>query len=177
MCVDDELLNSYLDGELQEPWNTQVREHLGYCSACRGRLAQLKALTERISSVALTDEELQPSRERILAYFEKTKFPAAQKNTPFFRRRFEVKFGPALLTAAAFVVVVIGTFVFFGPNTPEGQEILPGVVAPLDSEHIRQVSDTPKPTLDMFTLEQIVQHLDAMGYAVKLEVKAVTPLD
>ena len=56
-------------------------------------------------------------------------------------------------------------------------EILPGVVAPIDSEHIRQVTDVAKPDLGMFSLEQIIQHLDALGYSVKIEVKAVTPLE
>ncbi len=84
-----------------------------------------------------------------------------------------------ITSAAAFVVVFIGAFVLFGNNSQQGQEILPGGVASqIDSAHIRQVTEVQQPTLDMFSLEQIVQHLDAMGgYAVKLEVKAVTPLE
>ncbi|MFA5448471.1 MAG: zf-HC2 domain-containing protein [Sphaerochaeta sp.] len=177
MCVDDELLSTFLDGELTEPWKTQVAEHLGYCSACRTRLSQLQQLSERLTSVTLTEDEMAASKDRVLAFFETTKFPTATDKVPFLKRRFELKLAPALLSAAAFVVVVVGAFVFFSPNSPHGQEILPGVVAPIDSEHIRQVTDLPKPTLDMFSLEQIIQHLDAMGYAVKLEVKAVTPIE
>ncbi len=177
MCVDDELLSTYLDGELDEPWRTQVAEHLQYCQACRLRLGQLEALHEKLQSVALTEGEMEGSRERVMAFFEATKFPAVDTKLSFWRRKLELKLGPALLSAAAFVVVVIGTFVFFSPNTPQGQEILPGVVAPIDSEHIRQVTDVAKPDLGMFSLEQIIQHLDALGYSVKIEVKAVTPLE
>ncbi|HZJ88580.1 MAG TPA: zf-HC2 domain-containing protein [Sphaerochaeta sp.] len=177
MCVDDQLLSTFLDGELAEPWRTQVAEHLGYCSACKQRLAQLQNLRDQLNAVSLTDEEIAPSMERVLAFFEASKFSAPRENPSFWRRRLELKAGPALLTAAAFVVVVIGTFVFFKPNSPQGQQILPGVAAPIDSEHIRQITEQPKPTLDLFSLEQIIQHLDAMGYAVKLEVKAVTPLE
>lgn len=177
MCVDDELLSTYLDGELGEPWRTQVAEHLQYCAACRLRLGQLESLHSRLQSVALTGSEMEESRKRVLSFFEATKFPGANKHPSLWRRRFVLKLGPALLSAAAFVVVVIGTFIFFSPNTPQGQEILPGVVAPIDSEHIRQVTDLARPDLGMFSLEQIIQHLDAMGYAVKLEVKAVTPLE
>lgn len=95
-----------------------------------------------------------------------------------FRKKIQIKLVPALITsAAAFVVVFIGAFMLFGTQPQMGQEILPGVVQPIDSAHIRQVTDVQKPSLDSFSLEQIVQHLDAMGYAVKLELKAVTPLE
>ena len=177
MCVDDELLSTYLDGELAEPWKTQVSEHLQYCLACRLRLGQLKALHERLQSVALTTEEMAQSKDRVLAFFEETKFPTADQKRSFWRRKIEMKVAPAILTAAAFVIVVIGSFVFFSPNTPQGQEILPGVVAPIDSEHIRQVTDVSKPNLGMFSLEQIIQHLDSLGYSVKIEMKAVTPIE
>jgi anti-sigma factor RsiW len=177
MCVDDELLNTYLDGELAEPWRTQVEEHLGYCNACRQRLEQLRSLHEKIVASALPMEDIKVHEDRVLAYFEKNRFPEDRKAN-IFRKKVQVKLVPALITtAAAFVVVFIGAFVLFGTNGRQTQEILPGVSPSIDSANVRQVSDTPEVTLDSFSLEQIVQHLDAMGYAVKLEVKAVTPLD
>lgn len=178
MCVDDELLNTYLDGELDEPWRTQVEEHLGYCNACRLRLEQLRLLQQRIASAVLPDEDIRVRQERVLAFFEKSRFPLKEKNMNIFRKRVQVRLIPALMTtAAAFVVVFIGAFVLFGTNTNQAQDILPGIATPIDSAHVRQVSDTQTITLDSFSLEQIVQHLDAMGYAVKLEVKTVTPLN
>ncbi len=178
MCVDDELLNTYLDNELQEPWRTQVQEHLGYCNACRQRLEQLKALHQRVVDAKLGDSEVKVHQDRVLAYFEQTRFPSTNKKLHIFRKKIQVKLVPALITtAAAFVVVFVGAFVLFGTKAPQGQEILPGVAVPLNSANIRQVTDVQTPSLDMFSLEQIVQHLDAMGYAVKLEVKAVTPLE
>ena len=178
MCVDDELLNTYLDDELQEPWRTQVQEHLGYCNACRQRLEQLRSLHQKLVDARLGDSEIKARQERVFAYFEKTRFPSTNKKMHIFRKKIQVKLVPALITsAAAFVVVFIGAFVLFGTNPQQGQEILPGVASPIDSAHIRQVTDVQKPSLDSFSLEQIVQHLDAMGYAVKLELKAVTPLE
>ena len=178
MCVDDELLNTYLDDELQEPWKTQVQEHLSYCNACRQRLEQLRSLHQKIYDARLRDSDIQARQDRVLAYFEKTRFPATNKKMHIFRKKIQIKLVPALITsAAAFVVVFIGAFMLFGTQPQMGQEILPGVVQPIDSAHIRQVTDVQKPSLDSFSLEQIVQHLDAMGYAVKLELKAVTPLE
>ncbi len=177
MCVDDELLNTYLDGELQEPWRTQVQEHLSYCNACRQRLEQLRSLHEKIADAVLPDAEIKARQDRVLQYFEKTRFDSSSKKFHIFRKRVQVRLVPALITsAAAFVVIFIGAFVFFGNNSQQGQEILPGVASPIDSAHIRQVTEIQQPSLDDFSLDQIIQHLDAMGYAVKLELKAVTPL-
>ena len=62
MCVDDELLNTYLDDELQEPWKTQVQEHLSYCNACRQRLEQLRSLHQTLYDARLRDSDIKSSR-------------------------------------------------------------------------------------------------------------------
>ncbi|MFA6845049.1 MAG: zf-HC2 domain-containing protein [Sphaerochaetaceae bacterium] len=176
MCVDDELLNTYLDGELQEPWRTQVEQHLSYCNACKGRLEHLRALDAKLRAADLTDEDIRSHKDRVMSYFEKGRF--SNKKLSLFKRRVQVRLVPALLTsAAAFVVVFIGAFVLFGTNSGQTEQILPGVAVPVDSANVRQISEIKPATLDNFTLEQIVQYLDAKGYAVKLELKAVTPIE
>ena len=35
MCIDLQMLSAYMDGELKEPYRTQVKEHLDHCVACR----------------------------------------------------------------------------------------------------------------------------------------------
>ena len=62
MCVDDQLLNTYLDQELKEPWKTQVEEHLSYCNACRLRLSALQEIQNRLASATLSDDEIAPSK-------------------------------------------------------------------------------------------------------------------
>ena len=83
MCVDDQLLNTYLDNELLEPWKTQVEEHLSYCNACKLRLSQLEEIQSRLASATLSDEEIAPSMERVLTYFEKNRF-SEQSNRHLF---------------------------------------------------------------------------------------------
>ena len=51
MCIDDGLLSSYLDGELGEPYRSQVEEHLSYCTACQSRLEKLKKLDQVVSHI------------------------------------------------------------------------------------------------------------------------------
>jgi anti-sigma factor RsiW len=175
MCVDDEVLSAYLDGELQEPWKTQVAEHLRYCTACAERLKQLRQVDEMLHAANPSDEDVKAREGRVLEYLEKSRL--SQKKTSIFKKRIQVKLVPTIMaSAAAFVIVFIGAFVLFGTNSRQTEEILPGVATPVDSSNVRQVSEVKPATLDNFSLEQIVQYLDSKGYAVKLELKAVEPI-
>ncbi len=177
MCLDDALLNSYLDGELQEPWKTQVEEHLSYCNGCKLRLNQLKELDKTLKSASLANDEIALRSQRVLEFFENNRFDTTQK-TSFFKRKVQVNLVPALLTSAAAVVVVfIGSFVLFGSNNKQTSEILPEVMMPIESTQVDQVSAVEKTSLEDYSLSEIIHYLDSQGYAVKLEVKAVNPLE
>ena len=56
MCIDSQMLSAYLDGELPEPYRTQVMEHLEHCSACQKHLDDMKKLSERIKSADYSDD-------------------------------------------------------------------------------------------------------------------------
>lgn len=176
MCLDDALLNSYLDGELLEPWKTQVEEHLSYCNGCQMRLEQLSALNDKIKSASINDNEINMRAERVMTFFEKNRFDKPKKQN-IFRRKVQLSLVPALITsAAAFVVVFIGSFVLFGTNNQQTSEILPEVMLPIESSQVQQVSSKNEMSLDDFSLAEIIHYLDSQGYAVTLEVKTVRPL-
>jgi predicted anti-sigma-YlaC factor YlaD len=177
MCLDDALLNSYLDGELQEPWKTQVEEHLSYCSGCQLRFNQLKGLVDNLKNATMSDEDIAPRSDRVLKYFEQNRFNTPPKKN-LFKKKVQVNLVPALLTSAAAVVVVfIGSFVLFGSNSKQTSEIMPEVMLPIESNQLEQVSDYEKASLDDYSLSEIVRYLDSQGYAVKLELKTVNPLE
>jgi anti-sigma factor RsiW len=177
MCLDDALLNSYLDGELLEPWKTQVEEHLSYCNGCQMRLEQLKDLNNKMKSATISDDEIEARADRVMTFFEKNRFDKPKKQN-IFRRKIQVNLIPALITsAAAFVVVFIGSFVLFGTNNQQTSEILPEVNLPIEASQVQQVSTEKKSSLDDFSLSQIIHYLDSQGYAVTLEVKTVNPLE
>lgn len=174
MCVDDELLSTYLDGELQEPWKTQVAQHLQYCKACKSRFMQLQALDAKLKSATLSDDAVKEREARVLVYFERNRL-ASPKKTSLFRKKVQVSLVPALLSsAAAFVVVFIGAFVLFGTNPKQTQTLLPGIASSVDSANVRQVSEVRPQSLDSYSVEQIVEYLAQKGYAV--ELKAVEPI-
>lgn len=54
---------------------------------------------------------------------------------------------------------------------------MPEVMMPIESNQLEQVSVKEKASLDDFTLSEIVHYLDSQGYAVKLELKTVNPLE
>lgn len=177
MCLDDALLNSYLDGELQEPWKTQVEEHLSYCSGCQLRLNQLKSLVEKLTNATVSDDDISLRSQRVLQYFEQNRFNSTP-NKSFFKKKIQLNLVPALLTSAAAVVVVfIGSFVLFGSNSKQTSQIMPEVMMPIESNQLEQVSVKEKASLDDFTLSEIVHYLDSQGYAVKLELKTVNLLE
>lgn len=177
MCLDDALLNSYLDDELLEPWKTQVEEHLSYCNGCQMRLEQLKALNDKMKSATICDDEIAMRAERVMTFFDKNRFNKPKKQN-IFRRKIQLNLVPALITsAAAFVVVFIGSFVLFGTNSKQTSEILPEVMLPIESSQVQQVSNDKVNSLDDFSLSEIIHYLDSQGYAVTLEVKTVDPLE
>ena len=118
MCIDSQMLSAYLDGELLEPYRTQVMEHLEHCSACQKHLDDMKKLSERIKSADYSDDVLLRSKDRIFDLLDKKYFENGKK-VSFIRRRLEVSL-PGLITAAAAVVFIfIGGFFFFGTSTEQ----------------------------------------------------------
>lgn len=177
MCLDDALLNSYLDDELLEPWKTQVEEHLSYCNGCQMRLEQLKELNDTLKSATIGDDEITIRADRVMSFFEKNRFDNSKKQN-IFRRKIQLNLVPALITsAAAFVVVFIGSFVLFGTNNQQTSAILPEVMLPIESSQVQQVSSKQNTSLEDFSLSEIIHYLDSQGYAVTLEVKTVDPLN
>lgn len=182
MCLDDQILNTYLDGELAEPWKTQVEEHLGYCPACHARQERLLALHRTIQAAALTDSEIEPHKRKIMSYMENNYFTGRRKMS-FFQKKLNVGI-PALLTsAAAFVVVFVGAFVLFGTNARQTAEILPEVSPLVNQGNIVQVRATDNAgssrTLDDYSLEEIMTFLNTKGYDVDVTLRArdIVPLD
>ncbi len=110
MCLDDQVLSSYIDGELQEPWKTQVEEHISHCRDCKARYEYFVSLQETMWESRLRNEEITVHQERVWKYLEKTCMPAQPYK---FRHRRITFSGPALAAAAAALVLLIGANVFF----------------------------------------------------------------
>lgn len=179
MCIDQQLLSSYLDGELKEPFRSQTEEHLAYCPACRARLDKLKELDVRIREASPSDAELSVHKDEVLAALEKKYFSENSSKISFFRRRFELSLPQMVTAAAAVVVVFIGGFVLFGSNSKQTNEILPSYSMQADRENVRFVSNDAQSRqgLDSYSLEEILKYLDSKGYNVDISIKGLTPIE
>ncbi|MCI7807335.1 MAG: zf-HC2 domain-containing protein [Bullifex sp.] len=176
MCIDDGLLSSYLDGELGEPYRSQVEEHLSYCTACQSRLEKLKKLDQVVSRATLSDEELCSRMDQTLSILEKKCFEQGAKKLSFWRKKLEVGV-PAMVTAAAGIIVVfIGSFAAFGRGGAETSDIMPSFSVQAGSENIHLVSSREQ-GLDAYSLEEIMKYLDSKGYNVDISIKGLTPIE
>lgn len=174
MCLDDQILNTYLDNELAEPWKSQVEEHLGYCSACKDRYKKLKELQRTIQEAALSQEEMEPRKENVLRMIENTCFK--RKRIPFLRRQFRLSLPAFATVAAAFVCVFVGSIIYINK---ESNDFIPAAVEnAIDESNVNLISNAGlKKTIDDYSLEEILSSLDKRGYSVDLKLKSVQPVE
>ena len=174
MCIDDQLISAYLDGELKEPYLSEVREHLSYCQACRDRLEDFRHLDDKIKSyLSLSEEEKNRNRDKISSLLEEKCFSGGKRS--LLRRKIELSVSGLVTAAAALVFVFIGGFMFFGTSTEQTEDILPSFALQADSSNVRFVSDSSG--LENYTLEEILKYLDSKGYNVDISIKGLTPLE
>ncbi|MGI6440230.1 MAG: anti-sigma factor family protein [Sphaerochaetaceae bacterium] len=171
-------MNTYLDGELTEPWKTQVEEHLRYCTACQSRSQQLSSLHHVVSQSRLEDDEIEKRQDRVLEFMEKNYLSKGGK-VGFFHRDFKIKTPTLLVAAAAFVVFFVGALIL-GPGTKMTEnDLIPSVVVPSEGQVV-QVRSTEalaaSQVLENFTLEEILMYLDSRGYEVDLSLKGIKPV-
>ena len=181
MCLDDQILNTYLDGELTEPWKSQVEEHLSYCSSCRTRYQNLLSIKGAMKNAELSDEDIQPRMDRVLSMIEKNYLSKGKSKQSFLRRTFKLTAPQLLGVAAAFVVVFVGSWAVFGGNGRTDNAIpLPDVSTSIDATNITPTrssdNSTTSKSLESYSLDEILKNLDARGYDVELKVKSIQPL-
>lgn len=178
MCLDDQILNTYLDGELTEPWKSQVEEHLSYCSSCRSRYQNLVNLSQTVKCCALTDEEMENNKSRVLSMIEKN-YISKKKKASFFRKQFKLTVPQFVGVAAAFVVVFVGSWSIFGGNQ-DNSIPLPDVNTTIDINNITPVrssdNSATNKSLENYSLDEILKNLDARGYDVDIRLKSIQPL-
>jgi anti-sigma factor RsiW len=175
MCLDDQILNTYLDEELVEPWKTQVEEHLSYCTACQKRYTQLDDLHNLISQSRLQEDELENSQNKVLSFIENN-YLSQENKVKFWNREFKIKTPFLLSTAAAFLFVLFGTWFIGSGIQTDTDQLIPSVV-PATEGSIVQVRATEalaaNQVLENFSLEEILKYLDSKGFDVDLRLRAI----
>lgn len=179
MCLDDQILNTYVDGELEEPWKSQVEEHLSYCVSCRNRCNSLRELSARIKDAELSQSEIESRKDRVMSVLEKNYLN--KKKGPFRNRIFKFTFPQfAIGTAAAFVIVFAGSFALGSRANKSDIIPVPEIGYSVDINNITPVraSDnaTTAKSLESYSLDEILKNLDARGYDVDIRLKSIQPV-
>lgn len=175
MCIDAQMLSAYSDGELQEPYKTQVEEHLEHCSACRKLLDNIASLDKTLRLDSYEKEELDKNKGVVFDRLD-SKFFKDGKKVSFFRRKLQLSVPTLITSAAAVTFIFVGGFMLFGSSSSQTEDILPSFSVNADGENIRYVSFDEK-TLDDYTLEEILKYLDSKGYKVDISLKGLTTLE
>ncbi len=175
MCIDSQMLSAYLDGELKEPYRTQVQEHLAHCEACQKQLDNMASLDEQVKAAKTSDEMLDRKKDIIFNTLDQKYFQNGKK-VSFIRRKIEMRLPTMITAAAAVVFIFIGGFMFFGTNPSQTEDILPSFAISADQQNVRYVS-SGKGSLDDYSLEEIMQYLDSKGYNVNITMKGLQPIE
>ena len=176
MCLDDQILNTYVDGELEEPWKSQVEEHLSYCVSCRNRCNSLRELSSRIKDAALSQSEIDSRKDRVMSVLEKNYLN--KKKDSLTRKVFKITFGHlAIGAAAAFVIIFVGSFALGSKSGKSDIIPVPEIGYSVDINNITPVraSDnaTTAKSLESYSLDEILKNLDARGYDVDIRLKSI----
>ncbi len=175
MCIDSQMLSAYLDNELNEPYKSQVEEHLEHCAACRKHLEEMKEIDEKVKSTAYPVSELERKKDAVFEMMDKKHFQKG-KRFDFLRKKVQVSLPMMVTAAAAIVFIFVGGFMFFGTNPSQTDDILPSFAVQAGENNVRFVSSKDS-NLDNYTLEEILQYLDQKGYKVDISIKGLQPIE
>ncbi len=184
MCLDDKTLSAYIDGELSEPWKTQVEEHLLHCQSCKHRFEQQKSLGRQIQAARIQDFEFEDQKERVWKYLKSN--VVSEEPTRFMKRRLYVR-TPALIGVAAAFVCLFAINFFVVQNMKAGQDVtdtpIPVIATaeataqPEAAGEMVKVSATDSVAvariLDDLSVEEILVLLDKKGYEVDMRLKDI----
>ena len=180
MCLDEQILNTYIDGELTEPWKSQVGEHLSFCDACKSRMAGIQATRDSIRAAVLPDEEIEFRKKRVLLNIEKNHLGKRRGIRRFLHKTFTLSARGLVGMAAAFVVVFIGSWTILGGSKDESRPLVADIPSPVALSNITPVraSDNAatSKTLEDYSLDDILRSLDARGYDVDIRIKSISPI-
>ena len=179
MCPDERILNEYIDGELESPWKDQIEEHLDWCEGCKKRLETIKSVRRVVQDSVISDTDIEYSQDRVLKYLNANvlnnpKHTFLHKVKEFFSKRIVLPICAAAVTFCFCLIIF---------NTGGNKNIIPVPETPsvLSIENITAVrssdSYTTTRSLNDYSLEDIIQHLDKMGYDVTISNKGIVPLN
>ncbi len=167
MCLDDQILSTYLDNELVQPWKDQVEEHIRNCTACSNRYLALLRLHEHVKNAQIDDESIKKHKDHVLSYLENNVLNSEKKSS-FLKKQIKFSFSQFVGVAAAFVIVFVGSLALVSGKS---RRIDVPQINSLDINNVSPVSYTQSESLDSYTIEELLQNLESRGLIVTVQLK------
>lgn len=168
MCYDDKTISAYVDGELEEPLHTQVKDHIEGCGRCRKVVAEYSALQELFTATrSQTSETALDTRQRKARVWQEIQHHTRRDRVQdFWHRRVPVPMPLAAGVLVAMIALVL-TLVFY--PLPTGQQSVP---LALQDDTIPEVpSEYVSPAHSMPEIEQLVRFLSDQGAAIEVKIQ------
>lgn len=122
MCPDRELLSAFFDGEVEDPWRTDIKKHLESCLKCRQILSSYQRLRRILEEDPVPD--CQGAQLRTLEKVIAGSGVIPGKTVPFWKKRLQVPL--PLAAAAAVVLIFLGAFFSLKPGRTSTQLVEAG---------------------------------------------------
>jgi negative regulator of sigma E activity len=146
MCPEHELLSAFLDGEVDEPWKSEIDKHLAGCPHCRQRISAYQNLSRLLKIDPQPDYRL--SMKRLKKLIQSGPGIINIKKTPFWKKRLQIPVPVA--AAAASLFIILGTL--FSVNLA-----IPGGLAGNNPEETVAEIDT-LPADDLETIMKLIEN-------------------
>jgi len=178
MCVDDQILSSYIDGELSDPWKAQIEEHLEWCDACRLRYNAIRGLHEKVEESVISDDSIGLSQNRVMRYLNANVLNK-EKHT-WLQKLHKIVSKKILLPICSAAVTFCFCLIFLNPSgkvndlpvVTESPSLIIDNIVPV------RLSDnyTTSQSIENYSLEEIIRYLDESGYDVTIRSKSIQPI-
>ncbi len=172
MCVDDQLLSAFIDGELESGTLDLVKIHLSECPSCRKRLEGMRLVSTALSAGTLSSGEIALSSRRVAVRLDHVLDPVSGRG--FWNRRFSI---PAPLALAAMLVMVLlsGMFVFSVYNSGRGgAQAIPLAEGDYSEEFKLLASEVNASEVNgpesAPTIQQLFEMLESSGASIEVRI-------
>lgn len=170
MCVDDQILSSYVDGELDAHWKEKVEAHIAQCEQCRLRVSRFQKLSADLSAAELRPEAIDGIERRVAARLEHLLLPGSERG--FWNRRFSIPAPVAM--AALFCLVFLSGFVFIRGIMPSGtgETGMPIADEKAYSQGLETLTSSPAPSMsENPNVQQIFDLLENSGGSIEVRIE------
>ncbi len=182
MCPDRDLLSAYVDGEVPEPWNGRLKNHIADCGACTRAVEGFRALSGRIRAVGVAEFDESAALSRMRAGMEaalaahgepavRVSSSAPGHSAEFWRRRIALPLPAAAAAAVALVALLALTLSGSFAGAGNAASILAAAPASGPIQAMATAAELPAPGGGRsISMDELLRYLDTKSGQAALTI-------